>query len=718
MKQNSNKLMITGVSGLLGNNLACYFRNKYEILGLYCSHPVSIAGIKTEKVDLLYYNLANQVIHEFDPAIIIHCASLASVDECESNPEYADKINILVTKNIVESIKDKDIKIVYISTDAVHDGIKGNFSETDYINPLNCYGRSKYKGELEFQKINNYLIIRTNFFGWNIQEKKSLGEWIIEELNLGRRIKGFKDACFSPIYTFELARCLDIAIQNNLSGIYNYGSSDSCSKYEFALRIADRFSFERSLIEPISIDDFDFKAKRGKNLSLNVNKLQKALKYRLPTIDQSIDEFYKDYRCGLPKEIKVDQNKKREKAIFIPYGKQDIDETDIQTVVQVLRSERITQGPIIEEFERNLAEYCDAKYAVAVNSGTSALHITCLAAGVEIGDEVITSPITFVASANCSVYCKAQPIFADIDSKTYNIDPEEIRRKISAKTKAIIPVQLAGQSSDMEIINQIVRDKEKEFNTKITIIEDACHALGSLYLQKKVGSCQYSDMAVMSFHPVKHITTGEGGAVLTNNETLYKKLKLFRSHGITNDPKEFKFNDRAWQSEDSNLEPMLNPWYYEQINIGYNFRITEIQCALGNSQLKRLDAIRKRRREIVDMYNQAFGNLRGIHIPFESHKCNSNFHLYILLFDFGNLNMTRAQLMHRLKRNGIQTQVHYIPVHTQPFFQNNFGTKWGDCPNAEEYYSKCLSIPLYPSMTDQDIERVIVEITNLVKGKQ
>lgn len=716
MKKNNERMLITGVSGLLGNNLAHYFKNKYKILGLYCSHPVSIAGIKTEKLDLLDYNSIKKVIQEFNPSIIIHCASLANVDQCESFPEITNKINVLATKNIVEIIADKDIKLVYISSDSVYDGVIGNYPETDNINPLNCYGRSKYEGELEVLKEENCIIFRTNFFGWNIQDKKSIGEWILEELKAGRQIKGFKDAYFSSIYTFELARLIDIAIQNQLSGVYNCGSADSCSKYEFALKIADRFGFERTLIVPISIDDFPFKAKRGKNLSLNISKLQKSLDYKLPTIDQSINEFYKDYRCGLPKKITQNRFENRKESSFMPYGRHRIDENDIQAVIEVLRSDRITQGPKIEEFERKLAEYCDAKYAVAVNSGTSALHIACLAAGMGFGDEAITSPITFVASANCAVYCNARPVFADIDPKTYNIDPEEIKKKTTSKTRAIIPVHLAGQSCNMEAIHKIVREKEKEFNTKLFIIEDACHALGSYYNHNKVGSCTLSDMTVMSFHPVKHITTGEGGAVFTNNEMLYKKLKLFRSHGITNNPKEFIYGDRAFQYHISGSQPLLYPWYYEQVTLGYNYRITDIQSAMGISQLKRVHAIRKRRREIVDMYNQAFSHIEGIQTPCESDKCDSNFHLYILLFDFNRLGITRTQLVIELKKQGIQTQVHYIPVHTHPFFQKNFGTAWGDCPVAETYHQKCLSIPLFPAMTDEDVKKVINTIKDVCES--
>jgi perosamine synthetase len=717
MDSAKTRLLITGVSGLLGNNLAYYFKDKYEILGLYNSHPVTINGIRTEECDITNKNSIKRVINEFEPSIIMHCASLTNVDQCETEKDATNKINVLSTGYIVECVDNKDVKLIYISTDAVYNGIKGNFSENDDVSPLNYYGLSKYEGELEVAKKEESLVFRTNIFGWNIQNKKGLGEWVLDELQANRRINGFNDACFSSIYTLEFARIIDIAIKKDLSGVYNCGSADSCSKYEFAIKIADCIGFDKALISPISIDDFYFQAERGKRLGLNVNKLQRKLGYRLPTVDQSVEAFYRDYKCGLQDEIKQNVSSTQEQSAIIPYGRQWIDENDIQAVISLMRSERITQGPKVEEFEDALAEYCGAKYAVAVNSGTSALHIACLAAEVKEGDEVITSPITFVASSNCAVYCGAKPVFADIDHKTYNVAVEEIRDKINTQTKAVIPVHFAGQSCDMESIRKVIMNKEKEFGNKIFIIEDASHALGSFYKGKYVGSCAFSDMTVMSFHPVKHITMGEGGAVLTNDEMLYKKLKRLRSHGITNNPSEFVYKDQALVNPQSAIEnpQSVNPWYYEQVDLGYNYRITDIQCALGVSQLKKLRNFCKRRSEIADIYNEAFGGMESIQIPFESEDCSSNFHLYVLQIDFNKIGLSRTQFMIDLKRHGVNTQVHYIPVHTQPYYQNNFGTAWGDFPVAEKYYQKCLSIPLFPAMTNHAVGRVVDAINCLVK---
>lgn len=707
MEKDNLKLLITGVSGLLGNNLAHYFKDKYEVTGLYSSHPVVIRGVRTERCDLLHDISICKFISDFKPSLIIHCASLTNIDQCESDTKLTEELNVIATKNIVEAIADKDIKLVYISTDAVYDGIKGDFTEDDEINPLNFYGLSKYKGERYAFGKEHSLILRTNIFGWNIQDKKSLGEWILEELNGQRRISGFKDAYFSSIYTMELARVIDIAIKKNLSGIYNCGSPNSCSKYEFAIKLAECFGLDKTLIAPISIDDFNFKARRGKNLSLKVNKIQKGLDYKMPTIEQSIEAFYRDYKCHLPEMIKQKNHFNQKEKALIPYGRQWVDENDIVSVMNVLRSDRLTQGPRVDEFERSLTEYTGAKYAVAVNSGTAALHIACLAAEAKSDEEVITSPITFAASANCALYCGSKPVFADIDPRTYNIVPEEINKKINRQTKVVIPVHFAGQSCDMEAISKIVKEKESQLGKKIYIIEDACHALGSLYKNKKVGSCDYSDMVVMSFHPVKNITTGEGGVVLTNDEELYKRLRRFRNHGITNDSKEFMNLELAFHNS------MLNPWYYEQIDLGFNYRITDIHSALGISQLKRIDSFIKRRREIVESYNEAFKDIDNLHRPFESPDSVSVFHLYVLLFDFDKIGKSRAAVMEELKKNGVGTQVHYIPVYRHPYYRR-LGNYGNDCPNAEAYYKKALSIPLFPMMDAKQVLSVTDGIKRVI----
>jgi len=289
---------------LLGNNLAFYFRDKFNILGLYLSHPVTINGIQTQKADILSGDSLKSIVRKFNPDIIIHCASLTDVDFCEMNREITDMVNVKGTKIVVESITKRNTKLVYISSESVYDGGKGDFRESDPVDPQNYYGLSKYKGELEVLKKSGALIIRTNIFGWNIQEKFSIAERIINELSNKRPVKGFRDAFFSSIYTFDLAEILDKAIDRDLGGIYNCASRTSLSKYEFALHVADCFHLEKELIRPISIDDFDFKAKRGKDLTLNVSKLQNVLNYQFPSIIESIQDFHKDSQSGIQQKIK------------------------------------------------------------------------------------------------------------------------------------------------------------------------------------------------------------------------------------------------------------------------------------------------------------------------------------------------------------------------------------------------------------------------------
>lgn len=365
---------------------------------------------------------------------------------------------------------------------------------------------------------------------------------------------------------------------------------------------------------------------------------------------------------------------------MIPYGKQTIDQDDIQAVVDVLKSDFLTTGPKIAEFEQTVADYVGAKYAVAISNGTSALHAACFAAGIGPGDEVITTPLTFAASANCVLYCGGTPVFADVDPKTYNIDPEDIRRKITDRTKAIIAVHLAGQPCDMDAIHSIAHEYG------LIVIEDGAHALGSVYKGKKVGSL--SDMTTFSFHPVKPITTGEGGMIVTDNEEFYKKMALFRSHGITRDDSMMTRND--------------GPWFYQQFDLGYNYRITDIQCALGCSQMKKLDRFLARRKEIVARYKEAFADCDNIITPYQLSDTESGWHLYIVQVK----NCDRRQVFEAMREKGIGVNVHYIPVYMHPYYQEH-GYENVHCANAEEIYSHIISLPLYPGLTSEQQDYVI-----------
>lgn len=362
------------------------------------------------------------------------------------------------------------------------------------------------------------------------------------------------------------------------------------------------------------------------------------------------------------------------------YGKQFLDESDYQAVLEVLQSDYLTCGPKVTEFERALCAYTGAKYCVAVSNATAALHLTMLVSGIGQGDEVITSPITFLSSANCVRFAGGTVKFADIEADTANIDVKEIEKQITPKTKAIIPVHFAGQSCDMEKIHELA----KKHN--LFIVEDAAHAIGSEYKGTKVGSCKFSDMAVFSFHPVKNITTGEGGAITTNSEKLYKKLLSYRSHGTHKEGE------------------MAHTWEYEMRELGYNYRLTDMQAALGISQLKKLEQFKKRRREIIQFYNEHLGLPHLIEKEFS----NACFHLYPVFIE------KRKEFYFKAKEKGLNLQVHYIPVHLQPYYQE-FGYKKGDFPKAEAYYEKCISLPLYPSLTGDDLITITKTVRELLK---
>lgn len=378
----------------------------------------------------------------------------------------------------------------------------------------------------------------------------------------------------------------------------------------------------------------------------------------------------------------------------IPYGRQSISDEDIQSVVDVLKSDFLTQGPQVSAFEKAICDYTGAKYCVVVANGTAALHIAVASLELPVGSEGITSPITFTASATSMAYCGVEPRFADIDETTLCLSPEAFKNAITPKTRLVTPVHFTGRGCDMALISLIAKEHG------IRIIEDAAHAIGSDYQDGgKIGSCKYSDLTIFSFHPVKTITTGEGGAVTTNDPELYERLQLLRSHGIT--------------KESRLLEKNPGPWYYEMQTLGFNYRMTDIQAALGVSQMKRLDMFKARRLEIIKQYNTSFGAVSWLKTPCETFQESFCYHLYVVRIDWEKLGKLRVEVMAELRSKGILTQVHYIPVHTQPFYQQSYGTKNGDFPYAEAYYEQALSLPLYQGMTDRDVKLVIDEVKGL-----
>lgn len=376
---------------------------------------------------------------------------------------------------------------------------------------------------------------------------------------------------------------------------------------------------------------------------------------------------------------------------LLPYGHQSIEEDDIRAVTDVLRGDWITTGPKVAEFEDAFAAYVHADHAVSFSSGTAALHGAAFAAGLKAGDEAITTPMTFCATANCVLYQGARPVFADVLPDTLNINPEDVAARINQETKALIPVDYAGHPADLDDLMEI----GKEHN--LVVIEDACHALGAEYRGRRAGGL--SDMTVFSFHPVKHITTGEGGMVTTNNSEFARRLRLLRNHGIEGDARQRQAKGQ---------------WYYEMVDLGYNYRLTDIGCALGLSQLKRLDGNLDRRREIASRYGAAFRQLPEIILPAERDYVSSAWHLYPIRLDLHRLKAGRAEVFAALRAENIGVNVHYIPVHTHPYYRMQYGYKGGEYPRAEEAYKALVSLPMFHGMTDQDIRDVIDAVSKVI----
>lgn len=385
---------------------------------------------------------------------------------------------------------------------------------------------------------------------------------------------------------------------------------------------------------------------------------------------------------------------------MIPYGRQDITQTDIDAVVSVLQSDFLTQGPQVPLFENSVAEHVGAKFALAVNSATSALHIACLSLGLGYGDWLWTTPITFVASANCGLYCGAKIDFVDIDPRTYNLCPLALEEKlIQAKKhnrlpKVVVAVHLCGQPCDMQAIHAL----SQKYGFRV--IEDASHAIGGKYQNEFIGNCRYSDITVFSFHPVKIITTAEGGMALTNDEELATKMSLLRSHGITRDPAQMTHAPDG-------------PWYYQQIDLGYNYRMTELQAALGYTQLQRLDAYVARRHELAKRYDLMLSAL-PLTCPWQHPDSYSGLHLYVIRLNLLNNRKTHQQIFSELRENGIGVNLHYIPVHLQPYYAN-MGFQSGYLPQAEQYYAEAISLPMYQTLTNEQQDRVVTSLKRVLE---
>ena len=683
-------IVFAGGSSLLAQSWIREEQPEYNfILGVHKREPDKKKG---RNVVLAYENpkeLAKQ-FQQLNADIVVNCIGLTNVEACEEDEKLAVYTNVEIAQNIAQASKLSKVKLVHISTDHLFDGAKAYASEQDKKVPVNAYGRTKSQGEdIVLDTHPDSLVIRTNFFGWGPSYKPSFSDKILKSLERNTPIELFDDVYYTPVSVASLREYILALVEKSANGIFNVTSSERITKYEFGCQLADAFGYSKNLIEPVSIESIPGLTQRPKDMSLSNHKLIVFLSKSIPSLKEQI--------LALKEEEKQQQER-----LVIPYGRQDVSQEDINAVVYVLRSDFITQGPVIQQFERRVADYCGANYAYACNSATSALHIACLALGVGEGDLVWTSPISFVASSNCALYCNAEVDFVDIDGATYNMSTIALEKKLEkAKAKGrlpkvVIPVHLAGQSCEMEQIHAL----SKTYGFKI--IEDASHGIGAQYKDQPVGSCAYSDITVFSFHPVKIITTGEGGMCLTNDPELSLLLGRYRSHGITR------------QAAEMSKAPD-GPWYYEQLNLGLNYRMNDIQAALGLSQMDRLDEFIEKRRAIARRYDELLVN-SIVEIPQQHPDTNSSWHLYIIRLK-ENAKISHKQLFEKFRAAGILVNIHYIPIYRQPYYKELGFTSAG-FEEAEKYYEEAISIPIFPTLTQEEQRKVVSLIEQQPVGFQ
>jgi UDP-4-amino-4,6-dideoxy-N-acetyl-beta-L-altrosamine transaminase len=697
-----SRLLITGGTGLFATNASVLLKDQFELHVVSQSFQNYIQGVTVHSCDLSDSKEVSNLVDSIKPDLIINAAGLTSVEQCEENYFKSYLSNVVIAKNLNEKAVELGIKFVHISTDHFSDSSVYQSTETQVELPKNIYASTKMEAERTVLSHNSdALVLRTNFYGWGTSFRSSFTDFIIGKLEKNEEINLFDDVSFSPILIDELVSVLIKLVEKNGCGTFNVCGKEALTKYDFGILLAESFNLNKELIKKDALKNRKGLVERPFDMTMSVDKAEKFLgSYTFKSLKDSFLELSKTRESrqdNLSSLKRVKQN--------ISYGKHHVNDRDINSVVNVLSNKMLTQGSKVEEFEKALAESVGAKYAVAVSSWTSGLHMTMEALEIGEGDAIITSPISFVASSNCALYVGATPLFADIDPKTLNISVESVERlcKENPNVKAIIPVHFAGSPCDMPALRKVA-DK---YNLKI--VEDAAHAVGGSYPSgSKIGSCEYSDMVGFSFHPVKNIACGEGGAIITNDSDLYVRLLRLRSHGINKLNHEWVNTDLAF------TEGEFNPWYHEMIELGYNFRITDIQCALGLSQLDRLEEFRSRRVEITQAYDHAFKKMGNVEVVQDEQRKISGNHLYVLKVNYNDIKRSRNNFLKELSKSGINGHVHYIPIPLQPYYQEKFPSAKDNIPNAIEYYEKCLTLPLYPSMTNNDVENVITSIKKLV----
>lgn len=688
------RILFFGGSSFLAHCWCNHIDHNSEIfLGVHNKSPES-ENYTNIKFDFDSEKDLTEKISSLNLDFIVNCIGYTNVENCEINYQQALRINSGYAAVVSKVSKKLNVKLVHISTDHLFDGKTNNNDENAKPNPLNNYAKTKLEGEEQVLKFNeDALIIRTNFFGWGPIHKKSFSDFIISSLENNISISLFSDVNYNPILVSELADAVNKLIDKKCVGIYNVVSNETVSKLDFGYLLAKEFDLDQKLIQSSALSNRKELVVRPSDMTLSTKKLNNE-----GIFVKSLEEQISDLKKQRPKlDHKLINNK------IIPYGRQNISKKDIDEVVKVLKSDYLTQGPVTVKFEKAIASYTNSDFGVSVSSATAALHISCLALGLKKDDLVWTSPITFVASANCAVYCGAKVDFVDIDPKTYNISIKALTEKLEvAKAqnklpKIIIPVHLSGQSCDMLGIHKL----SKKYNFKI--IEDASHGIGGKYMGEPIGNCKYSDITVFSFHPVKIITTGEGGMCTTNDPKIANRLCLFRSHGIT-------------RHENEMTKKSDGPWYYQQIELGFNYRMTDINAALGLSQLDRLDEFISKRHSIAQKYDIAFTD-KPLITPYQHQDNYSSYHLYIIRLKNSLGDLNKLNLFKYLRESGILVNLHYIPVYQQPFYQN-LGYNSEDYPESEKYYEEALSIPIHTLLKDEEQDFVIESVLNFLSRQK
>lgn len=700
------KILITGGSGLLATNIACLKKNDWNIHLLLHRKDVQISGVETAFVSLSQADAFRTLLAEINPDVIIHTAGLTNVDKCETDYRQAEYSNVYLTEIVAKASADLNVKLVHISTDHFSNSSKSLSDESEIEVPLNNYAKTKLDAEYVVQKYaKESIIVRTNFFGWGHQYRQSFSDRILSAARAGKEISLPDDVFFTPILIADLINAIDRLLSAKKTGIYNVVGPERISKYDFGVRLLKSFSLNPELVKKSSYQAKPGSAVRPKDMSLSSAKLCRDINIRIPDLNTSFQTLKAQESEGIAEALRSSVKISLQKNP-INYGRQSISEKDIDAVVTTLRSEALTQGPKVLEFEEAIASYVGAKYAVAVNNLTSGMHIAGMTVGLSKGDHLITSPISFVASSNCAIYCGATPLFADIDPDTLNLTPENVEQlcKTYPNVKAIVPVHFAGAPCNMNEIKEIA-DKYG-----CVVIEDAAHALGGRYHSgQMIGSSTQSSITGFSFHPVKSITTGEGGALTTNDKEIYQQLCRLRSHGINKGQDPFVNLSLAY------TDGTKNAWYYEMQQLGYNFRITDLQCALGLSQLKRVSDFHQRRVEVAVKYDEAFSGLKNAKTVQSSSRRISGNHLYILLVDFKKLGTSKNELFTQFKNEfNIGLHVHYMPIPMNPYYQKNFNIPDESIKNAVEYYHQAVTLPLYPAMENEDVDRVIHAVSKLI----